>query len=597
MLRRFSSRSEARVFVTMALAVTTLVVVVTIGSLGLVGRTFPGFVVWGDLVVASLGRTQWTGIQAAVPFRSVVTTVNGRQVSDRAALMRVVQAAPPGTRHAYGFQDRAGLQRRSIASMRFSPADWLTTLGIRVWNGVALLLTGCIVFYLKPEGPHSRAVLMLGCVGGTALVLAADLLSVGRFERLYFVFEALSVAAGVHLAVRFPERRLPGSGPLIATYSLALGVGLLEGALFHRSPDALLLLNRLVHLALAASCVAALAAVAAAAVRGQTPLVKRRARVVLGGVMLAFVAPLMPVLVFSLLGQPISLGLLALTAVIAPLALGYAVVRSDLFDADRFLSRAVVYATLALVVSLAYAGVALAARHLGFGFPVDDRAALPVTLVLAALATLSPLYDRVRRAVERRVSQDSVQRRQAVTGLSQRLAPLLHTRPIVDQVDVTLRYALGVERVGIWERTGVELVRRDRAGDGATLAGDAGVEALERIGRVVTRDEVEESASLGAERAALRALFEALDAQLVVPLGPPGGLAGLLAVGPTISGRPLSADDIDVLRTVAGVTGSALENARAVARLQSARGPGEGVVPPATSLSESFRRTTGSSCG
>src|SRR5262249_43825477 len=88
MLSRFSRRTEAAAFVTMALTGAVLLLLVTVGSLRLVGRTFPGFLVWDDLVVSALGRPQWTGVEAQVPVRSVVTTVDGQQVNDRAALMR-----------------------------------------------------------------------------------------------------------------------------------------------------------------------------------------------------------------------------------------------------------------------------------------------------------------------------------------------------------------------------------------------------------------------------------------------------------------------------------------------------------------------------
>jgi signal transduction histidine kinase len=191
--------------------------------------------------------------------------------------------------------------------------------------------------------------------------------------------------------------------------------------------------------------------------------------------------------------------------------------------------------------------------------------------VLVALATIAPLRARVQRGIDRLFYRGEVDYKEVVAGLSERLAPLLEGRGIVEQVVVTLRYVLGVEHVAVWERAGTDFVRRDAAGRGAIPAADAGLAALEAAGRMVSRDEVEESLAVRHERAALRALFDALEAVLVVPLGRPGRLTGLLAIGPKLSGRPLSADDVDVLRTVANATGSALETARAVGQAQSAR--------------------------
>jgi signal transduction histidine kinase len=455
--------------------------------------------------------------------------------------------------------------------MRFGRGDWLATLGIYLWNGVVFLLTGLAVFYLKPELPQSRAVLAFGFVWGMTLVLAVDLFTVGRFDHLYFVFEVLAIAAGVHLALRFPENRLPNEGALRAVYLQALAVGLLQSVLFWRWPDTLLALNDVVYLALGATCIGALTTVALGALRGETPLVQRRARVVLAGWVVAFVVPLVPMLAFFLFGQPVSFSLLALTGFLFPLSLGYAVVRHDLFEGDRFVKLSIVYAALTAIVSIAYVGIVFAADRLALGFAVHDNAIFPVAFVLLALVTIAPLRERVQRGIDRLFYRGRIDYKSTVAGLSERLAPLLETRAIVDQVVVTLRYVLGVDHVAVWERAGKELVRRDAGGSGAIPAADPTVTALETTGRMVSRDEVEESVAFRHGRVALRALFDRLGAVLVVPLGRPGNLTGLLAIGPKLSGRPLSSDDVDVLRTVANATTSALETARSVTQLQSTR--------------------------
>ena len=61
------------------------------------------------------------------------------------------------------------------------------------------------------------------------------------------------------------------------------------------------------------------------------------------------------------IGQPWSFSLLALTGFVFPLSIGYAVARHDLFEADRFVKRTVVYAALTSIVSLAYGGEGLGA--------------------------------------------------------------------------------------------------------------------------------------------------------------------------------------------------------------------------------------------
>jgi signal transduction histidine kinase len=571
MLSRFPRRTDAAVFVAAVLLAVGVTLVVVGSSLGTIGRTFPGFVVWENLVVVALGRASWTGMEAHVPYRAVVTSVDGQKVTTRDELLARVAASPPQTVHAYDFATRDGTERRDVASMRFGRGDWIATMGVYAWNGIAFLLTGLAVFYLKPELPQSRAVLAFGLVWGLTLVLAIDLFTTGRWSHLYFVVEALSPAAGLHLALAFPEPRARWRGVLPALYGVALAVGLAQSWAFDHSTALLLRLNAGVYLALGAAAVAALATVTLGAFGHGTPLVRRRARVVLAGSVVAFVVPSVPMLAFFLFGQPVSFSLLALTGFVYPLSIGYAVARHDLFEADRFVKLSIVYAALTALVSLANAGTVLAADRLALGFAVHDNPLFPVAFVLVALVTIAPLRDRVQRAVDRLFYRGRVDYKATVARVSERMTALLEPAGIVQHVVTTLHEVLGVDHVAVWERVDETFVRRGVGLREEMPARQSAVAVFEGLGRVLSRDEVEESPRLRPQRAELRALFERLGAVLLVPLMHQGRAIGLLAVGPKASGSPLSADDLDVLLTLANETAVALRTARSVAQLQAAR--------------------------
>src|SRR5437870_566224 len=97
MLHRSPRRAEARLFVALAAGAALLAATAVAGSWSIVGTTFPGFVVWDDLVVVALGRPAWPGIRAGVPFRSRVVRVDDAPVARRADMERLVRTAPPGT--------------------------------------------------------------------------------------------------------------------------------------------------------------------------------------------------------------------------------------------------------------------------------------------------------------------------------------------------------------------------------------------------------------------------------------------------------------------------------------------------------------------
>lgn len=570
MLNRFPRPADAWLFAGAAALAAVLGGTAVVASLGTIGRTFPGFVVWNNLVVAALGRSSWTGLAADVPFRNRVLRVDDVTVRTRADLDAVVGAGGPGTVHRYEFDGVRGAAERLVPAMRFKLQDWAATMGIYVFNGIAFLGSGLAAFYLKPESPQSRALLSFGTIWGLVLLLAVDAFTAGRFGPLGLLLESLAPAATVHLALVFPEpRRHPRWAPAFL-YGIGLGVGTAQIATYWDAYDTLIAINDATYLSLAASGVVAFAAIAAAAARAPTPVGRRRARVVLAGTVLAFGLPLPPMLAFFLVGLPVSFSLLTATGFLFPLAIGYAVVRHDLFEADRFVKQSVVWATLTVLVALAYAGSVLAADRLAAELDLRHSPLFPIAFVLIVLATITPLRDRVQQAVDRVFGRARIDYRRVIAHTSERLATLLDREAIVGHVLSTMQRDLLLDGAGLWERDAAGLVRRGTAPVRIPEA-TPGLATLLDASRPLSRDETEQSIPLRPERHALRALFDRLEAALVVPMLREGRCTGLLTVRGRASGAPLAADDIETLRTLANEAALALANAAAVEALAEAR--------------------------
>jgi signal transduction histidine kinase len=571
MLARFRRRTEARLFAAVALLTGTLGGAAVLDSLLHVGRTFPGFVVWKNLVVVALGRPGWTGVVAQVPYRDHVVAVDGVAVRTRADLERLVDAAPPGSPHRYDFEGPTGRSVRTVASMRLKLHDWAATMGVYVLNGAAFLAAALAAFYLKPESIQSRALLAFGTIWGLALLLAVDVFTGGWLEPLGLVLESLAPAAVLHLACTFPEPRIRAGRPLAVLYAAGLAAGLIQLVAYWRSYRVLLAVNDAVYLALAGAGVVAMGSIAAAAFgRRVTPLGRRRARVVLAGAIFAFGLPIPALLVFFIAGQPVSFNLLTLTGFVFPLSIGYAVIRHDLFEADRFVKQSLVYAALTAVVALAYGASVLAADRLAAGLDLRQSPLFPVAFVMVVLATIAPLRDRVQRGVDSLFHRGRIDYKATIAHASARMTTLLDRGAIVHHVLATMRDALHLDHPSVWERDATGLVRRGAA---AARVGehDAGLAALVGMGRPLSLDEVEQAPRLADDRAALRRLFAQLDAALVVPMVREGRVTGCLAVRGKASGGALSADDLDVLSTLANETAVALANAAAVEQLGEAR--------------------------
>ena len=190
--------------------------------------------------------------------------------------------------------------------MTLGRGDWLATMGVYVVNGLAFLVSGLAVFWLKPESAQARGLLAFGWVWGMTLLLATDLFTASRLTALYFLAEAAAPAAILHLAAVFPTPRPRAARAVPWLYGMALVVGCTQAWAFQHSYPLLLVVNNAVYLAIAATGALALAAILDAAVRAPSALARRRARVVLAGGVTAFGLPLLAMLAFFLLGQPAS---------------------------------------------------------------------------------------------------------------------------------------------------------------------------------------------------------------------------------------------------------------------------------------------------
>jgi signal transduction histidine kinase len=577
-MSRFPRRADATVFTALVLVCVLGVVTALVGSVAQVGRIFPGFIVWDNLVVVVVGSRTWTGIVADVPFRARVTRVDGRDVATRGALLDVVEAAPEGTVHTYEFATEHGPERRAVGAMRFSARDWLATFGVLLVNGLAFVAIGLAVFWLQPDSRQSRAVLAFGVAWGLMLILCLDLFTAGRLDPVYFVMQALCPAALVHLALTFPETRrvaLLRPSPIAAVYALALVVGVADAVLYRRASPLQLVVDDAVWLVVAATGALAMLSIAHGAWRGSSSLARRRARVVLTGALAAFLLPLVAMLAFFLADLPVSVTFLIATGFVFPLAIGYAVVRHDLFEADRIVKQSLVYGATTAVVSLAYGATVLGAERLAAGLVVTRSPLFTIGFVMVVLATIVPLRDRVQRAVDRLFARGHADYKATVARASEQLTTLLDREAIARLVVTTVADVLFIDRASLWERTADGLVYRGGTlRDGAArrfAVDDPGLRHFEAGGRLLTRDEVEESSRLRDARASLRALFDALDAELLAPLRRGDAPAGILAVGGKTSGGPLTSDDVDVLTTLADQSALALANAAAVEALAEAR--------------------------
>ena len=573
MLERFPTRAQKLVF-TALLALFAAAIAVAIASTAtLVGRTSPGFVVWRNLVVPSIGADDWPGMQAGVPMRTVLRTVDDAPVTGAAELRRRI-GAPAGGNERSATRSAAAARRASSRSRRRA-GDGATCCRCtcptcsRAWCCCA---TALLIYVVRPADVAARAGAMLSGTAGLMLVLALDLFSAGWVQRIYFLAESLVPAALFDFGMSFPDERRfvrarPWLRPLLYATFVLLAVA--QNVLLDVDPETHLLANDLVYGLAALAGLFAVVSLVLTLLRSRNPLARQQVQVVLAGMVLAALVPALGLMAILALGATIPMNALTPFLLLFPLSIGYAVARHDLFSVDRYLRLGVSYAALTVVVFGSYAGFVRARRavarppHAVGGRAalraVDDAVPEPAARAHPACGGPALLPAALRLPRHGRVDEPARSRRYLE---SSRIAETV-LATLVD--DVAVDWALLVLLEDGRRRHRPTAARRTRpARLLALLADEPGLlERIARLPRPVRRLEHVDRLGRRARSPARVRFAERAGASLLLPLRFEGKPLGVLLVGEKLSGALFSDEDMQLLHTLAHQAALALTNARA----------------------------------
>ncbi len=526
----------------------------TTTSLRWVDRTFPGFMLLDNRVVASVGLAHWTG--SAVPglFQSELLGVNGRSVHSTPAAYEIVTALPPNTPVEYLTQGADGERRLTIATQRFTIQDWCLLFGVYLLNGVVFLACGVVVWVLRPETPMARALLATGTTTALFLFTAMDLYGPATFFRLHVLCEALMSGAFLHLALVFP-RPHRFSHMRFAGYALSLALA---------TPYELFLYNPIEYPRILRTSVLYLGLVAVFFClrlvvtywRGTSQLARQRVRVIMLGTLAGFALPAVVLTLAAVMAGGVAMNTAALTPFVFSVALAYAVVKHDLFEIDAMVKRGAYYLVLTTAVGAAYVLAVLGFDYVLQLGAVTNTTVFPFFFALAVLFLFNPLRTRLQAFVDRVFFGTRYESAQVLAEAGADLGGALTREHIAAVVRTHVDATLPNEATRLFVRTN---------GDLHEIGGDLVVPApvFDRLadGRLLTVFDSQESYPDAASHETVRAGLGALHAVVAVPLAARGELVGALTVGTKRSQLFYTAGDAEFLRALAHQTAIALENA------------------------------------
>ena len=308
--------------------------------------------------------------------------------------------------------------------------------------------------------------------------------------------------------------------------------------------------------------------------RANTPVLRQQLKWVTRGTVLA-IAPFTLFYVVPFLLGSVPSGLMrvsVLSLVFLPLTFGYAIFRYRLMDVDLIFKRGVVYTLAAAAIAGVYFGVvAGVAEVVHLRVPSSG----PLGMVIA-VAVIAILFDPVRKWIQERIDQFFYR-----TRYDYRRTLIDFGRDLSAETDLDKMLGSAVDRLSrtlMVDRMAIFVASAEEEKPEFELAKSFGMiqtSGLDLTFLSAPRPEMVEghlffdnTHQVPREAPSAQATIAKLDLNYYIPCRAQQRTIAFLGLGKTIEGDFLSSEDVELLQTVAGYIGIAIQNARLYASLE-----------------------------
>jgi sigma-B regulation protein RsbU (phosphoserine phosphatase) len=309
-------------------------------------------------------------------------------------------------------------------------------------------------------------------------------------------------------------------------------------------------------------------------IRRSTASVRHKLRWVLPGTALGVLPPLTLAAIFG-----VAPGLefpgdryVVVTLVLVPLAFANAIFRYGLMDLELIVKRSVLYATLtALLVALYYVVAELLGSWLSVRVGIGQTL-LSFGVVFTAALLFVPVRDRLQRILDRTLYPNRHSYRETLRRFAGALSDFVDRDELVGVLVEQVGSTLDLDRVVLFSRSSPEDTSLHLTGTRGIGESEVPLPYFQPSSALVAWWRSED-APLRYDRGAAariierlpepeRALWDAVDPEILVVLSRQREIEGILALGPKRSGEPYRSEDLELLATLGHQAGTALANAR-----------------------------------
>ena len=505
-----------------------------------------------------------------------VETIDGRSIHEWFA--GDLAGLKEGVSNVYGLRKRDG----RTYEVRLAP-EWWPPLWQRPWSAMlraALIVVSCLylacgllVWRLRPDRAESWALLLFCCTMSTSLASGQET-EVATWSHLRMFVNLPFIGATIfHLFTTYPveplwivRRRGLRAVPYAGAAAIALLVALTPTL---GLPPALMpAIGFYWTIGISVFCLATLAYERRRLRRGRAT---DRADVMLLGALVAF-APVITVMIGQAYFQTALPWYVAmLWFLIFPVAVGYGIVRRQLFEIRVVAKSSAAYGAATLAITGVFAFLITFADATVRRFNVNPGGTwFSLAFLFFAILVFNPLRNRLQQLVDRVFDRDRAAYRLAVREISEAMVSMLSLKEIGDRILVALTDTMGVERAMVMLLDEEQRVLEPSASRGdwdreslqSEIPADHPIVTYFLARRSLSRLDFDDENDPEV-REACRDVFDTLEVELLVPIVYGLELLGVIAVGRKLSGDRFVVEDRQLLRTLANQSAIAIENAKA----------------------------------
>lgn len=252
---------------------------------------------------------------------------------------------------------------------------------------------------------------------------------------------------------------------------------------------------------------------------------------------------------------------------IMAVTVGYAILRYKLLDLRFVIRSGVVYSTVTIVITAVYL---VLVYSLTSAFPKAGYTITALVVAIFVAVVFLPMRDLIQRWVDRLFFREKYDYQNMLRLAGRAMAEILDLQELAGTLMGLIGNVIHTRKMSLFLLEGNAYVCSPRLRRGYAeqdgefkLAKDSPIVAyLAARGGVLRIEELEALPEFRGLWYEAKELLQVLEVVLFLPLKARGQLVGTLALGPKLTAESYSADDIDLLSTLASNMGIAVDNAR-----------------------------------